>query len=109
MIVVAKGPIGMMDVITVVLVATITGLDDHQPPQDVVIIAGGRTLTTANVVAITTHSIANVHVLRRHLEDTGTKHTGVGAPAPMVVPAKGAITSTYLVAMEMTCLTFKFS
>lgn len=106
-----RGPTGMTDVTTVVLVGTIIALVGHHLRPDVVITAGGRTLTTVIVVVVVTmtRSTENGHVLQTHMGDTGTMHTDVGARAPTVVPAKGAITLTYLAATETTCPTFRFS
>lgn len=105
-----KVPTGTTDGTVVVLeVGTIIALVVHQLPQGVVIIVGGRTLITVNVVAGTmTRSTANDHVLQRHSEDTDTNHIGVGARVLMGVPAREVTTSTYLAATEMTCPTFKF-
>lgn len=100
----------MTGVTVVALVGTIIALVGHHLRPDVVITAGGRTLTTVIVVVvIMTRSTENGHVLQTHTEDTGTMHTDVGARARTVVPGKGAITSTYLAATETTCPTFRFS
>lgn len=98
------------DVTVVVPVGTIIDLVGHHHRLDVVITAVGRTLTTAIVVVVVTmtRSTENGHVLQTHMGDTDTMHTGVGARAPTVAPAKGAITLTYLAATGMTCPTFRF-
>lgn len=106
-------PTGMTDVTdvtAVVLVGTIIALVAHHHRLDVVITEVGRTLTTAIVVVVTmTRSTEKGRVLQRHMGDTDTTHTGVGARVPTVDPARGAITSTYLAATETTCPTFRFS
>lgn len=103
-------PTDMTVVTAAVLVGTTIALVDHRLHPDVVITAGDKTLTTAIVeVAIMTPSTENGHVLQTVMGDTDMMHTGVEAQVPMVGPAKGATTSTYLVATEMTCPTFRFS
>ena len=94
----------------VVLVGTIIALVGHHPRPGVVITARGRTRTTVSVVVvIMTRLTENGHARQTHMGDTDTMHTGVGAQAPTVVPAKEAITLTYLAAMGTMCPMFRFS
>lgn len=93
-----------------VLVGTIIALVGHRPHPGVVTTAGDRTRTIAiAVVATMIHSTENARVLQTAMGDTAMTHTGVEAPAPTVDPAKGATTSTYLVATATTCPMFRFS
>lgn len=105
------GTTDVTDVTAVVLVGTIIALVAHHHRLDVVITEVGRTLTTAIavVVTMTRSTTEKGRVLQTDMGDTDTTHTGVGARAPTVDPARGAITSTYLAATETTCPTFRFS
>lgn len=110
MTVVVKVPTGMTAATVVVLVVTIIALVGHHLHPGVVIIAGGRIRTTVSVVVvIMTPSTENGHARQTHTRGTDMMHTGAGARAPTVAPAKEAITLTYLAATETTCPTFRSS
>lgn len=107
---VERVPTDMTDVTAAALVGTTIALVGHRLHPGVVTTAGDRTLTiVTEAVAITTPSTENGHGLQTVMGDTDMMHTGVEAQAPMVGPARGATTSTYLVATETTCPTFRFS